>query len=141
MTLPHQPAHNFILGKMFSHSFCSFEQLNGQSNFISISCHNILKGRDDRLLEIHISEPHIRRQLILFISYPLIPPCLCLQPPLFLAAQIIDRPLLHVGEQGFEGKAEGEEISLVLNQTTSSILPLSHPSHFSCLSPPSVFRL
>lgn len=42
--------------------------------------------------EICVSEPRIRHQLILFISYPLTLPCLCLQPPLFLAAQIIDQP-------------------------------------------------
>lgn len=120
--------------KIIIQSFCSSVKLNGQSNLISFSCHNMLKKRDNRQFEIHGSEPCIRRQLILFISYPLIPPCLQLRPPVFSCRTNYRSISLRVGEQGFGDAAEGEEISLVLNQTTSSILPLSHPSPFSCLS-------
>lgn len=114
-----------------------FVEHNGRRNLISSSCHNILKGRDNRQLEIHVREPRIRHQLILFIFY--LPPCLCLQPPTFSCHTNYRSTPFCVVEQGFGGTAEGEEILLVLNQTASSILP---PSPFPrSLSPPSVFRL
>lgn len=94
---------------------------------ISFSCHNILKRRDNRQLEIRVSEPRIRRQLTLFISHPL---SSVSNPRFFPAARIIDQPPLCVGKQASGGAAQGEDISLVLNQTTSSILPVSHPSPF-----------
>lgn len=132
--------------KMFIHSFGSFVEHNGRRNHISFSCHNILKRRDSRQLEIHVSEPRIRRQPILFISYPLIPPCICPpRPPLFLAAQIIDQPPSASGgglwrRGGGGGNFIGPEPNNLIN-----IAPLA-PFSFSLSpslssSPPSVFRL
>lgn len=94
----------FGRGKKIILSFCSFVEHNGQCNLISFSCDKILKRRDNRQLEIHLSEPCISRQLILFISYPLIPRCFCLQPPLFLAAQIIDQPPSVWGNRALEAQ-------------------------------------
>uniref|UniRef100_A0A8C4NVZ3 Arginine-glutamic acid dipeptide repeats protein n=1 Tax=Dicentrarchus labrax TaxID=13489 RepID=A0A8C4NVZ3_DICLA len=52
------------------------------------------------------NEPRINS----FSSFPLIPPCLCLQPPRFLAAQIIDQPPPCVGEQGFGGTSKRDHL-------------------------------
>lgn len=106
-----------------------FVEHNGRHNLISSSCNNILKGRDNRQLEIHVREPRIRHQLILFIFY--LPPSL--QPPTFSCHTNYRSTPLRVVEQGFGGTAEGEEILLVLNQTASSILPLSPFSPLSLL--------
>lgn len=117
---------------MFIHSFCCFVRHKGQCNLIFFPCHSILRRRDNRQLEIHVSNHALG--INSFSLLPLTPPCLCLQPPLFLPAQIIDQPPSVLREQGFGGTAEREEISLGLNQTTSSIMPLSHPSPFPRLS-------
>lgn len=74
------------------HSFSFSVKHNSQWNLISFFCHCILKIRGNRQLEIHLGEPGIILEPILFISYPLIPPCRCVRPPLFFAAHIIDQP-------------------------------------------------
>lgn len=92
--------------KMLIHSFCSFVGHNGQCNLFS--CHNILKRKDNRQLEIHVSEPRIRHQLILFLSsHPSLP--LPPTPTFFLAAQIIDQPPSVWGNGVLEAQQRGRK--------------------------------
>lgn len=126
---------------MFIHLFCCFVGHKGQFHLISISGQIILKRRDNRQLQIHVSEAHIRRQLILSISYPLIPPCLCLQPPTFSCCTNYRSTPLCVEEQGFGGAAGGENFIGPEPNNLINIAPLAPFSFFLSLFPPSVFRL
>lgn len=114
--------------EMFTHSFCSFVGHNVQCNLISFSRHNILKRRDNRQHEIHVSESRIRRQLIPFISCPLIPPCLCLPPPLFLAAQIIDQPPSVWGSRALEAQQRGRKFHWSWTKQPHQYCPSRTPS-------------
>lgn len=125
---------------MFTPSFHFFVAHNGQCNLISFSCHNILKRRDNRQLEIRVSEPRIRRQLTLFISLPL---SSVSNPRFFPAARIIDQPPPLCGETGLWRRSTGG--GHFIGPEPNNLINIARLAPFSLfpvsLSPPSVFRL
>lgn len=93
---------------------------------ISFSGCTILKKRDNGRLEIHVSESHIRLHLNPFISYALAPsPLVCPTPLSSRRTKYRSTPCLR--ECAGLWRHSAGEISTVLNQTTSSVLPHSHP--------------
>lgn len=124
-------ALRFWENKMLLHSFGSFAEHNGQANLISSPCHDILKGRDNR--------QHESYNINSFSLFPISSLTSLLLSPTLSTTTTFScctnyrslHPTSAWWNRALETQQKGEEILLVLNQTTSSILPLSHLSPFS----------